>query len=71
MALFVSAILKLHLLLLGSYRFNLGLASFEMFLLFAALVGFVFAIPIVMATDAPAGKALRASWRLTDGHEGS
>jgi hypothetical protein len=70
MFLFMSAILRLNSRLLGNYWFDVGLASFEMFLLFAAFVGFVFAIPMVMATDATAGKALRASWRLTDGHEG-
>jgi hypothetical protein len=70
MFLFIAAILRLNSRLLGNYWFSAGLASFEMFLLFAALVGFVFAIPMVMATDATAGKALQASWRLTDGHEG-
>jgi hypothetical protein len=70
MFLFTLAILRLNSRALSNYWLALGLVNFQMFLLFAALVGFAFAIPMVMATDAPAGKALRASWRLTDGHEG-
>jgi hypothetical protein len=70
MFLFTLAILRLNSRLLDNYWFALGLVNFQMLLLFAALVGFAFAIPMVMATDATAGKALRASWRLTDGQEG-
>lgn len=70
MLLFMSVVLRFNSPLLGNFWFGMVLATVEMFMVAAALIGFVFAVPLVMATDASTGKALRQSWRLTDGHEG-
>lgn len=67
----VVALVKLHdSSWLGHYWATVTLVSFEMFLCFTALVGFAFAIPIIMTTNEAAGTALKASWRLTNRHEG-
>lgn len=40
-------------------------------LIAAAIMGYAFAIPLVVATDATGHEAMKRSWRLSDGHEGS
>ena len=40
-------------------------------LIAAAIMGYAFAIPLVVATDSTGHEAMKRSWRLSDGHEGN